>query len=112
MENDLALWIEWGWAYTSGAEAQGGQFSCYTKLIKTKNVLLNWYYPTKFFLEKFGWFLTLKIHFESPNVGLFDKLSPDGDSKSGNFIWLQLILGQKPCLCRVHNHEIPLPKLI
>ena len=25
MENDLALWIEWGWAYTSWAEAQWGQ---------------------------------------------------------------------------------------
>ena len=29
-----------------------------------------------------------------------------------NFIWLQLILGQKPCLCWVLDHEIPLPKLI
>ena len=55
----------------------------------------------EFFLERFGWFLAL-----------FDELSLDGDSKSGNFIWLQLILGQKPCLCRVPDHEIPLPKLI
>ena len=39
-----------------------------------------------FFLERFGWFLTWKIHFESPKLALFDKLSPDGDSKSGNFI--------------------------
>ena len=66
----------------------------------------------EFFLERFGWFLTQKIHFESPKLALFDKLSPDGDSKSGNFIWLKLILGQKPCLCRVQDHEIPLPKLI
>jgi hypothetical protein len=50
-----------------------------------------------FFLERFGWFLTYKIRFESPKLALFDKLSPDGDSKSGNFIWLQLILGKKPC---------------
>ena len=28
----------------------------------------------------------MKIHFESPKLALFDKLSPDGDSKSGNFI--------------------------
>ena len=28
MENDLALWIEWGWAYTSWAEAQWGQTLC------------------------------------------------------------------------------------
>ena len=28
------------------------QFSCYTKLIRTKNVLLNWYYPTKSFFRK------------------------------------------------------------
>ena len=27
---------------------------------------------------------------------IFDKLSPNGDPKFGNFIWLQSILGQKP----------------
>ena len=27
----------------------------------------------------------------------FDKMSLDWDPKFGNFIWLQLILGQKPC---------------
>ena len=52
----------------------------------------------EFFFERFGWFLTKKIHFESPKLALFNKLSPDGDSNSGNFIWLQLILGKKPCL--------------
>ena len=41
--------------------------------------------------------MTWKIHFESPKLVLFDKLSPDGDSKFRNFIWLQLIHGQKPC---------------
>ena len=28
---------------------------------------------------------------------IFDELSADGDTKFGNFIWLQLIFGQKPC---------------
>ena len=46
------------------------------------------------------------------NVQNWHFLTPDGDSKFGNFIRLQLILGQKPCLCRVPDHEIPLPKLI
>ena len=36
--------------------------------------------------ERFGQFLTQKIHFESPKLAFFDELSPDGDSKSGNFI--------------------------
>ena len=48
------------------------QFSCYTKLIEIKNVLLNWYSPTKFFLERFGWFLTLKIDFENQILAFFD----------------------------------------
>ena len=54
----------------------------------------------EFFLERFRWFLTQKIHFESPILALFEKLSPDGDSKFGNFIWLQLVFGQKPCFLR------------
>ena len=41
--------------------------------------------------------MTWKIHFESPKLVLFDNLSPDGDSKFRNFIWLQLIHGQKTC---------------
>ena len=49
------------------------QFSCYTKLIEIKNVLLNWYSPTKwFFLERFRWFLTSKINFENQILVLFD----------------------------------------
>ena len=36
--------------------------------------------------ERFGQFLTQKIHFESPKLALFDQLSPDGDTKFGNFI--------------------------
>ena len=75
-------------------------------MLFTKRVCLNWYSSMIFFFRK------IRIIFESPKLGLFDKLSPDGDSKSGNFIWLQFILGQKPRLCRVPHHEIPLPKLI
>ena len=48
------------------------QFWCYTKLVKTKNVPLNWYFSTKIFLERFGWFLTLKIDFENQILALFD----------------------------------------
>ena len=48
------------------------QFWCYTKLVKTKNVPLNWYFSTKIFLERFGWFLTLKIDFENQFLALFD----------------------------------------
>ena len=64
------------------------QFSCYTKLIKTKNVLLNWYYPTKFFLEKFGWFLTLKIDFENQILALWDE--PNIELKISSFAKTQL----------------------
>ena len=45
------------------------QFWCYTKLTKTKNVLLHWYYLTK---KTFKWFLTLKIDFENQILALFD----------------------------------------
>ena len=45
---------------------------CYTKSLKTKNVPLNWYSSMKIFLERFGWFLTLKIDFENQNLALFD----------------------------------------
>ena len=48
------------------------QFWCYTKLVKTKNVPLNWYFLTKNFLERLGWFLTLKIDFENQILALFD----------------------------------------
>ena len=48
------------------------QFSCYTKLTEIKNVLLNWYFSTRIFLGRFGWFLTLKIDFENQILALFD----------------------------------------
>ena len=38
----------------------------------TKNVLHNGYSSMKFFLERFGWFLTQKIDFESQNFAHFD----------------------------------------
>ena len=67
------------------------------KMIFSKKVRLNWYCSMKFFFRKIRMIFDIEIHFESPKLALFDELSPDGDSKSGNFIWLQLILGQKPC---------------
>ena len=48
------------------------QFWCYTKSIMTKNVPLNWYFSMKFFLERFEWFLMLKIAFENQILALFD----------------------------------------
>ena len=55
------------------------QFWCYTKSIKTKNVLLNWYSPTKFFLERFDdfwcWNLTLKIRFWHFLTAIFGHLT-------------------------------------
>ena len=45
-------------------------------------------------------------------VKMFDEMSLNGNPKFGTFIWLQLILGQKPCLCWVPDLKIPLPKLI
>ena len=48
------------------------QFWCYTKSTITKNVLLHWYYSTKFLLERFVWFLMLKTDFENQILALFD----------------------------------------
>ena len=45
-------------------------------------------------------------------IGTFWQTVTRWKIESGNFIWLQLILCQKPCLCRVPDHEIPQPKLI
>ena len=43
--------------------------------------------------EDFNFKTTLLLKWHT----IFDKLSLDGDPKFDNFIWLQLILGQKPC---------------
>ena len=48
------------------------QFWCYTKLIKTKKLLLSWYFSTKIILERFKGFLTLKIDIENQILALFD----------------------------------------
>ena len=48
------------------------QFWCYTKLIETKKLLLNWYFSTKIFLERFEGFLMLKIDFDNQILALFD----------------------------------------
>ena len=66
-------------------------FEVVLKLKSPKNQINKKSAPKIIFLnekksEKFKSFLTEKIHFESPKLALFDKLSPDGDSKSGNFI--------------------------
>ena len=47
-------------------------FSCCTKLIKTKKLLLYCYSSMNFFLERFEGFLTLKINFENQILALFD----------------------------------------
>ena len=41
---------------------------------------------------------------ESPKLTLFDELSPDGDSKSGNFIWLQSTVDSWP-------KTLPMPRV-
>ena len=49
------------------------QFSCYTKLIEIKDVLLSWYSPTIFFFfRKIRMILTLKIDFENQILAFFD----------------------------------------
>ena len=45
--------------------------------------------------ERFEWFLW--IHFESQILTLFDDQSVDELTKYIDFIWMQLIFGQKPC---------------
>ena len=52
----------------------------------TKNVLLNWYSSMKKKWERFGWFLTLKIDFESQIFGTFWQLAIN--PKFNNFLWV------------------------
>ena len=65
-------------------------------MLFTKKVRLNWYSPMKFFFRKIQMTFDIENSLWKSKIGNFDELSPDGDLKSGNFIWLQLILGQKP----------------
>ena len=68
------------------------------KMLFTKKVCLNWYSLMKFFfLKDSDDFWHRKLSLKVQNWHIFLKLSPDGDSKSVKFIWLQLILGQKSC---------------
>ena len=63
-----------------------------------KKCILQWKKVERF--EWFEWFLTKKIHFQSQILTLFDDQSVDGFKKIGNYFWLQLIFGQKPCFLR------------
>ena len=36
-------------------------------------------------------------------IATFDEVSTDGDTKFGNFIWLQFIFGQKPCFLELRQ---------
>ena len=74
-------------------------------MLFTKKVCLNWY-SSMIFFRKIRMIFDIVNSLWKSKIGtfaLFDKLSPDGDSKSGNFIWLQLILGQKTFLLRTHK---------
>ena len=54
----------------------------------TKNVLLNWYSLMKKNWERFGWFLTKKIGFESQIFALFDSSPFIQNSKFNTFLWV------------------------
>ena len=59
---------------------------------------LNWYSSMKFFFRKIRMIFDIENSLWKYKIGPFWwAVSPNGDSKFGNFIWLQLILGQKPC---------------
>ena len=60
-----------------------------------------------FFLKKFSWFLTKKIDFESTILALFEALMLCQFSKYSNFIWIQLIIEQKPCFLGPIKQESP-----
>ena len=75
----------------------GHDFS--NKVVKKLKLSINYFYkkcaPKQLlFIEKKSddfW------HRKCPKLALFDEVSTDGDTNFGNFIWLQLIFGQKPC---------------
>ena len=64
------------------------QFWCYTKLVKTKNVHLNWYFPTILvrFDDFWRWKLTLKIRFWRFLTAIFGHLR-SLRKKSMPFLW-------------------------
>ena len=73
-------------------------------IIKTKNVLLNWYSSMKKNWERFRWFLTWKIDFESQILALFDISRLHQFWKFNNFLWVYWFLAKNlsnfvpPCL--------------
>ena len=50
------------------------QFWCYTKLVKTKNVPLNWYFSTKFFFRKIRGFFDVENWLWKSDFGTFWQL--------------------------------------
>ena len=48
------------------------QFWCYTNLIKTKKLLLNWYFSTEIFFRKIRRIFDVEIDFENQILALFD----------------------------------------
>ena len=58
--------------------------------------------------ERFGWFLTEKIDFESQVLALFDSLPLIQNSKFNNFLWVCWFLGKNlsnfvPPVWKLHN---------
>ena len=68
------------------------------KMLFTKKVRLNWYSSMKIFLVKIQMIFDIENSLWKSKIGTFWRtVTRCGDSKSGNFVWLQMILGQKPC---------------
>ena len=68
---------------------------CYQKMSITKNELLSWYYSMKKNWERFRWFLTSKIDFESQILALFDTSPLHQFSQLNNFLWICWCFRQK-----------------
>ena len=70
------------------------QFLCYTKLLKTKNKLLNWYYPTKFFFRKIPMIFDIENDFENQILAHLTSIFGHLTSlmkKSMPFLWSVLL---------------------
>ena len=66
------------------------------KMLFTKKVRLNWYSSMKNIFRKIRMIFDTENTLWKSKIALFDELSPDGDSKSGNF-W------PKTLLLRIHT---------
>ena len=64
----------------------------------SQNLLRRWKFEVNVSLLKELLFKIYLVSYQQSYLGqgIFDELSPDEDTKFGNFIWLQLIFGQKP----------------